>query len=174
MFDENFPYYLIGNISLQIRKQIKNYVFNLFESFYYKYEKFNQKDYLIDYNTRNKKKENKNVITFIFDTKLENLLGNKTQREKKINKEENFLIQCDSNSIILSKSILNLKNNKKKKKKEIEQISLSDKNSGNTETFNNSKTHSNHLNYSNINLNLQNLEKELNGKTTIHIVDNQF
>ena len=142
--------------------------------------KYNQKEFLENYNKRNRRKDDKNIITFLFDSKLENLLGNKRYREININNtERNLLLECNSNIIRIDKELYyeiiesnNINNKKKKKIKELEQTSFSDKNSGNTETLNNSKSNSNHSKISSNNL--KNLEKELNGKTKIHIVDNKF
>ena len=94
-------------------------------------------------------------------------------------KETTLLLECNSNIIRIDKELFyeiiesnNINNKKKKKIKEFEQSSLSDKNSGNTETLNNSKSNSNHSKISSNNL--KNLEKELNGKTKIHILENKF
>jgi hypothetical protein len=65
IIDENLPYEFKALISLQIRKQIKNYIFKLFNNYYNNYEKYNQKDYLD--NQRIRRKEEKNIISFLFD-----------------------------------------------------------------------------------------------------------
>ena len=182
IIDENLTYEYINIISLQIRKQIKNYVFNLFENMSKNYYKYNQKEFLENYNKRNRRKDDKHIITFLFDSKLENLLGNKRYREiNSNNNEKNLLLECNSNIIRIDKELFyeiiesnknNINNKKRRKLKELEQTTFSDKNSGNTETLNNSKSNSKHSKMS-LN-NLKNLEKELNGKTKIHIVDNKF
>ena len=144
------------------------------------YYKYNQKEFLENYNKRNRRKDDKHIITFLFDSKLENLLGNKRYREINSNKKETtLLLECNSNIIRIDKELFyeiiesnNINNKKKKKIKEFEQSSFSDKNSGNTETLNNSKSNSNHSKISSNNL--KNLEKELNGKTKIHILENKF
>jgi hypothetical protein len=146
------------------------------------YYKYNQKEFLENYNKRNRRKDDKHIITFLFDSKLENLLGNKRYREINSNKKETtLLLECNSNIIRIDKELFyeiiesnknNINNKKRRKLKELEQTTFSDKNSGNTETLNNSKSNSKHSKMS-LN-NLKNLEKELNGKTKIHIVDNKF
>ena len=176
IIDENLPYEFKALISLQIRKQIKNYVFKLLNNYYNNYEKYNQKDYLD--NQRIRRKEEKNIISFLFDPKLEDLLGNKRKRdlienEEKLNKKvKNDLIkECNSESIKIDKKLFTKYINSKKeydyeKKKNFdsEQISIS----GNDETENNSK----HSNIFSSNSNLNNLEKELNENIVIQLKGN--
>ncbi len=176
IIDENLPYEFKALISLQIRKQIKNYVFKLLNNYYNNYEKYNQKDYLD--NQRIRRKEEKNIISFLFDPKLEDLLGNKRKRdlienEEKLNKKvKNDLIkECNSESIKIDKKLFTKYINSKKeydyeKKKNFdsEQISIS----GNDETENNSK----HSNIFSSNSNLNTLEKELNENIVIQLKGN--
>ena len=121
---------------MQIRKGIKNFYFELLKNFYNNYNKYYQ-DYFysqsssflnnnsISMKTRNKKnlkKDEKNFITFLFDDKLENLLGKKICRDEKesllpkflINKkenldkyykEENMIIECNVNYIKINKKL---------------------------------------------------------------------
>ena len=173
---ENLPYEFKALISLQIRKQIKNYIFKLLNNYYNNYEKYNQKDYLD--NQRIRRKEEKNIISFLFDPKLEDLLGNKRKRdlmenEEKLNKKiKNDLIkECNSESIKIDKKLFTKYINSKKeydyeKKKNFdsEQISIS----GNDETENNSK----HSNIFSSNSNLNTLEKELNENIVIQLKGN--
>ena len=176
IFDENLPYEFKALISLQIRKQIKNYIFKLLNNYYNNYEKYNQKDYLD--NQRIRRKEEKNIISFLFDPKLEDLLGNKRKRdlienEEKLNKKvKNDLIkECNSESIKIDKKLFTKYINSKKeydyeKKKNFdsEQISIS----GNDETENNSK----HSNIFSSNSNLNTLEKELNENIVVQLKGN--
>ena len=176
IIDENLPYEFKALISLQIRKQIKNYIFKLLNNYYNNYEKYNQKDYLD--NQRIRRKEEKNIISFLFDPKLEDLLGNKRKRdlienEEKLNKKvKNDLIkECNSESIKIDKKLFTKYINSKKeydyeKKKNFdsEQISIS----GNDETENNSK----HSNIFSSNSNLNTLEKELNENIVIQLKEN--
>jgi hypothetical protein len=176
IIDENLPYEFKALISLQIRKQIKNYIFKLLNNYYNNYEKYNQKDYLD--NQRIRRKEEKNIISFLFDPKLEDLLGNKRKRdlmenEEKLNKKiKNDLIkECNSESIKIDKKLFTKYINSKKeydyeKKKNFdsEQISIS----GNDETENNSK----HSNIFSSNSNLNTLEKELNENIVIQLKGN--
>ncbi len=176
IIDENLPYEFKALISLQIRKQIKNYVFKLLNNYYNNYEKYNQKDYLD--NQRIRRKEEKNIISFLFDPKLEDLLGNKRKRdlienEEKLNKKvKNDLIkECNSECIKIDKKLFTKYINSKKeydyeKKKNFdsEQISIS----GNDETENNSK----HSNIFSSNSNLNTLEKELNENIVIQLKGN--
>ena len=119
IIDENLPYEFKALISLQIRKQIKNYIFKLLNNYYNNYEKYNQKDYLD--NQRIRRKEEKNIISFLFDPKLEDLLGNKRKRdlmenEEKLNKKiKNDLIkECNSESIKIDKKLFTKYINSKK------------------------------------------------------------
>ena len=176
IIDENLPYEFKALISLQIRTQIKNYIFKLLNNYYNNYEKYNQKDYLD--NQRIRRKEEKNIISFLFDPKLEDLLGNKRKRdlmenEEKLNKKiKNDLIkECNSESIKIDKKLFTKYINSKKeydyeKKKNFdsEQISIS----GNDETENNSK----HSNIFSSNSNLNTLEKELNENIVIQLKEN--
>ena len=176
IIDENLPYEFKALISLQIRKQIKNYIFKLLNNYYNNYEKYNQKDYLD--NQRIRRKEEKNIISFLFDPKLEDLLGNKRKRdlienEVKLNKKvKNDLIkECNSESIKIDKKLFTKYINSKKeydyeKKKNFdsEQISIS----GNDETENNSK----HSNIFSSNSNLNTLEKELNENIVVQLKGN--
>ena len=176
IIDENLPYEFKALISLQIRKQIKNYIFKLLNNYYNNYEKYNQKDYLD--NQRIRRKEEKNIISFLFDPKLEDLLGNKRKRdlienEEKLNKKvKNDLIkECNSESIKIDKKLFTKYINSKKeydyeKKKNFdsEQISIS----GNDETENNSK----HSNIFSSNSNLNTLEKELNENIVVQLKGN--
>ena len=176
IIDENLPYEFKALISLQIRKQIKNYIFKLLNNYYNNYEKYNQKDYLD--NKRIRRKEEKNIISFLFDPKLEDLLGNKRKRdlienEEKLNKKvKNDLIkECNSESIKIDKKLFTKYINSKKeydyeKKKNFdsEQISIS----GNDETENNSK----HSNIFSSNSNLNTLEKELNENIVVQLKGN--
>ena len=168
IIDENLPYEYKVIIALQIRKQIKNYVINLFQRCFENFEKYNQKDFLE--NQRIKRKEEKNIIIFLFDPKLEDLLGNKRKRidienignKSKIEKKNDLLKQCDSNIIKIDKKLLFKKNINFEKKNDSEQISFS----GNDETENQSKSHSN-TSISTSHLNI--LDKDLNGKVVIQI-----
>ena len=176
IIDENLPYEFKALISLQIRTQIKNYIFKLLNNYYNNYEKYNQKDYLD--NQRIRRKEEKNIISFLFDPKLEDLLGNKRKRdlmenEEKLNKKiKNDLIkECNSESIKIDKKLFTKYINSKKeydyeKKKNFdsEQISIS----GNDETENNSK----HSNIFSSNSNLNTLEKELNENIVVQLKGN--
>lgn len=176
IIDENLPYEFKALISLQIRKQIKNYIFKLLNNYYNNYEKYNQKDHLD--NQRIRRKEEKNIISFLFDPKLEDLLGNKRKRdlienEEKLNKKvKNDLIkECNSESIKIDKKLFTKYINSKKeydyeKKKNFdsEQISIS----GNDETENNSK----HSNIFSSNSNLNTLEKELNENIVVQLKGN--
>ena len=176
IIDENLPYEFKALISLQIRKQIKNYIFKLLNNYYNNYEKYNQKYYLD--NQRIRRKEEKNIISYLFDPKLEDLLGNKRKRdlienEEKLNKKvKNDLIkECNSESIKIDKKLFTKYINSKKeydyeKKKNFdsEQISIS----GNDETENNSK----HSNIFSSNSNLNTLEKELNENIVVQLKGN--
>ncbi len=148
----------------------------MLNNYYNNYEKYNQKDYLD--NQRIRRKEEKNIISFLFDPKLEDLLGNKRKRdlienEEKLNKKvKNDLIkECNSESIKIDKKLFTKYINSKKeydyeKKKNFdsEQISIS----GNDETENNSK----HSNIFSSNSNLNTLEKELNENIVIQLKGN--
>ena len=168
IIDEKLPYEYKVIIALNIRKQIKNYVINLFKRCYENYEKYHQKEFLE--NQRIKRKEEKNIIIFLFDPKLEDLLGNKRKRididnieNKSKRKIKNDLLkQCDSNIIKIDKKILLRKNFDFETKNDSEQISYY----GNDETENHSKSHSNTSNsISNLNI----LDKDLNEKVVIQI-----
>ena len=168
IIDEKLPYEYKVIIALNIRKQIKNYVINLFKRCYENYEKYHQKEFLE--NQRIKRKEEKNIIIFLFDPKLEDLLGNKRKRidienienKSKIENKNDLLKQCDSNIIKIDKKILLRKNFDFETKNDSEQISYY----GNDETENHSKSHSNTSNsISNLNI----LDKDLNEKVVIQI-----
>ena len=164
IIDENLPYEYKVIIALQIRKQIKNYVINLFKRCYENYEKYHQKEFLE--NQRIKRKDDKNIIVFLFDPKLEDLLGNKRKRNNSDNKtnvkiKNNLLKECNSNSIKIDKKIFLKKNFELEKKNDYEINS----NSGNEETENQSKSHSN----TSITSHLNTLDKDLNEKVVIQI-----
>lgn len=164
IIDENLPYEYKVIIALQIRKQIKNYVINLFQRCFENFEKYHQKEFLE--NQRIKRKDDKNIIVFLFDPKLEDLLGNKRKRNNSDNKtnvkiKNNLLKECNSNSIKIDKKIFLKKNFDLKKKNDYEINS----NSGNEETENQSKSHSN----TSITSHLNTLDKDLNEKVVIQI-----
>ena len=113
IIDENLPYEYKVIIALQIRKQIKNYVINLFQRCFENFEKYHQKEFLE--NQRIKRKDDKNIIVFLFDPKLEDLLGNKRKRNNSDNKtnvkiKNNLIKECNSNSIKIDKKIFLKKN----------------------------------------------------------------
>lgn len=164
ILDENLPYEYKVIIALQIRKQIKNYVINLFQRCFENFEKYHQKEFLE--NQRIKRKDDKNIIVFLFDPKLEDLLGNKRKRNNSDNKtnvkiKNNLLKECNSNSIKIDKKIFLKKNFELEKKNDYEINS----NSGNEETENQSKSHSN----TSITSHLNTLDKDLNEKVVIQI-----
>ena len=164
IIDENLPYEYKVIIALQIRKQIKNYVINLFQRCFENFEKYHQKEFLE--NQRIKRKDDKNIIVFLFDPKLEDLLGNKRKRNNSDNKtnvkiKNNLLKECNSNSIKIDKKIFLKKNFELEKKNDYEINS----NSGNEETENQSKSHSN----TSITSHLNTLDKDLNEKVVIQI-----
>ena len=164
IIDENLPYEYKVIIALQIRKQIKNYVINLFQRCIENFEKYHQKEFLE--NQRIKRKDDKNIIVFLFDPKLEDLLGNKRKRNNSDNKtnvkiKNNLLKECNSNSIKIDKKIFLKKNFDLEKKNDYEINS----NSGNEETENQSKSHSN----TSITSHLNTLDKDLNEKVVIQI-----
>jgi hypothetical protein len=164
IIDENLPYEYKVIIALQIRKQIKNYVINLFQRCFENFEKYHQKEFLE--NQRIKRKDDKNIIVFLFDPKLEDLLGNKRKRNNSDNKtnvkiKNNLLKECNSNSIKIDKKIFLKKNFDLEKKNDYEINS----NSGNEETENQSKSHSN----TSITSHLNTLDKDLNEKVVIQI-----
>ena len=164
IIDENLPYEYKVIIALQIRKQIKNYVINLFQRCFENFEKYHQKEFLE--NQRIKRKDDKNIIIFLFDPKLEDLLGNKRKRNNSDNKtnvkiKNNLLKECNSNSIKIDKKIFLKKNVDLEKKNDYEINS----NSGNEETENQSKSHSN----TSITSHLNTLDKDLNEKVVIQI-----
>ena len=164
ILDENLPYEYKVIIALQIRKQIKNYVINLFQRCFENFEKYHQKEFLE--NQRIKRKDDKNIIVFLFDPKLEDLLGNKRKRNNSDNKtnvkiKNNLLKECNSNSIKIDKKIFLKKNFDLEKKNDYEINS----NSGNEETENQSKSHSN----TSITSHLNTLDKDLNEKVVIQI-----
>ena len=164
IIDENLPYEYKVIIALQIRKQIKNYVINLFQRCFENFEKYHQKEFLE--NQRIKRKDDKNIIVFLFDPKLEDLLGNKRKRNNSDNKtnvkiKNNLLKECNSNSIKIDKKIFLKKNVDLEKKNDYEINS----NSGNEETENQSKSHSN----TSITSHLNTLDKDLNEKVVIQI-----
>ena len=164
IIDENLPYEYKVIIALQIRKQIKNYVINLFQRCIENFEKYHQKEFLE--NQRIKRKDDKNIIVFLFDPKLEDLLGNKRKRNNSDNKtnvkiKNNLIKECNSNSIKIDKKIFLKKNFDLEKKNDYEINS----NSGNEETENQSKSHSN----TSITSHLNTLDKDLNEKVVIQI-----
>ena len=164
IIDENLPYEYKVIIALQIRKQIKNYVINLFQRCFENFEKYHQKEFLE--NQRIKRKDDKNIIVFLFDPKLEDLLGNKRKRNNSDNKtnvkiKNNLIKECNSNSIKIDKKIFLKKNFDLEKKNDYEINS----NSGNEETENQSKSHSN----TSITSHLNTLDKDLNEKVVIQI-----
>ena len=164
IIDANLPYEYKVIIALQIRKQIKNYVINLFQRCFENFEKYHQKEFLE--NQRIKRKDDKNIIVFLFDPKLEDLLGNKRKRNNSDNKtnvkiKNNLLKECNSNSIKIDKKIFLKKNFDLEKKNDYEINS----NSGNEETENQSKSHSN----TSITSHLNTLDKDLNEKVVIQI-----
>ena len=164
IIDENLPYEYKVIIALQIRKQIKNYVINLFQRCFENFEKYHQKEFLE--NQRIKRKDDKNIIVFLFDPKLEDLLGNKRKRNNSDNKtnvkiKNNLIKECNSNSIKIDKKIFLKKNVDLEKKNDYEINS----NSGNEETENQSKSHSN----TSITSHLNTLDKDLNEKVVIQI-----
>ena len=164
ILDENLPYEYKVIIALQIRKQIKNYVINLFQRCFENFEKYHQKEFLE--NQRIKRKDDKNIIVFLFDPKLEDLLGNKRKRNNSDNKtnvkiKNNLIKECNSNSIKIDKKIFLKKNFDLEKKNDYEINS----NSGNEETENQSKSHSN----TSITSHLNTLDKDLNEKVVIQI-----
>ena len=68
------------------------------------YFKYNQKEFL---EQRIKRKGEKNIISFLFDSKLTNLLGNKRKRELNNNEDKlniklkrNLLKECNSEIIV--------------------------------------------------------------------------
>ena len=126
------------------------------------YFKYNQKEFL---EQRIKRKGEKNIISFLFDSKLTNLLGNKRKRKFNNNKDEinkqlkrNLLKECNSEIIKIDKILFN-KLNKIKNYDDSEQVSIS----GNDESENNSKTHSASTSH------LNTLEKDLTEKVVIQI-----
>ena len=162
IIDENLTYEYINIISLQIRKQIKNFIFELFKNFYENYCKYNQKEFL---EQRIKRKGEKNIIGFLFDSKLTDILGNKRKREFNNNKDEinkqlkrNLLKECNSEIIKIDKRLFN-KFTRTKNYDDSEQVSIS----GNEESENNSKTHSASTSH------LNTLEKDLTEKVVIQI-----
>ena len=164
IIDENLPYEYKVIMDLQIRKQIKNYVINLFQRCFENFEKYHQKEFLE--NQRIKRKDDKNIIVFLFDPKLEDLLGNKRKRNNSDNKtnvkiKNNLIKECNSNSIKIDKKIFLKKNFDLEKKNDYEINS----NSGNEETENQSKSHSN----TSITSHLNTLDKDLNEKVVIQI-----
>ena len=97
--DENLPQEFIMLISYQIRKNIHNYVYDLFKNIAKKYEKYEQINYLgedkITKTTRQSEDISKNIPTFIFDAKLSKILGKKRKlNENNINEENlpSFLV----------------------------------------------------------------------------------
>jgi hypothetical protein len=97
--DENLPQEFIMLISYQIRKNIHNYVYDLFKNIVKKYEKYEQINYLgedkITKTTRQSEDIIKNIPTFIFDAKLSKILGKKRKlNENNINEENlpSFLV----------------------------------------------------------------------------------
>ena len=126
------------------------------------YFKYNQKEFL---EQRIKRKGEKNIISFLFDSKLTNLLGNKRKRELNNNEDKlniklkrNLLKECNSEIIKIDKRLFN-KFNKIKNYDDSEQVSIS----GNDESENNSKTHSASTSH------LNTLEKDLTEKVVIQI-----
>ena len=126
------------------------------------YFKYNQKEFL---EQRIKRKGEKNIISFLFDSKLTNLLGNKRKRELNNNEDKlniklkrNLLKECNSEIIKIDKRSFN-KLNKIKNYDDSEQVSIS----GNDESENNSKTHSASTSH------LNTLEKDLTEKVVIQI-----
>ena len=126
------------------------------------YCKYNQKEFL---EQRIKRKGEKNIISFLFDSKLTNLLGNKRKRELNNNEDKlniklkrNLLKECNSEIIKIDKRLFN-KLNKIKNYDDSEQVSIS----GNDESENNSKTHSASTSH------LNTLEKDLTEKVVIQI-----
>jgi hypothetical protein len=126
------------------------------------YFKYNQKEFL---EQRIKRKGEKNIISFLFDSKLTNLLGNKRKRELNNNEDKlniklkrNLLKECNSEIIKIDKRLFN-KLNKIKNYDDSEQVSIS----GNDESENNSKTHSASTSH------LNTLEKDLTEKVVIQI-----
>ena len=126
------------------------------------YFKYNQKEFL---EQRIKRKGEKNIISFLFDSKLTNLLGNKRKRELNNNEDKlniklkrNLLKECNSEIIKIDKRLFN-KLNKIKNYDDSEQVSIS----GNEESENNSKTHSASTSH------LNTLEKDLTEKVVIQI-----
>ena len=97
---------------------------------------------------------------------MEDLLGNKRKRNNSDNKtnvkiKNNLLKECNSNSIKIDKKIFLKKNVDLEKKNDYEINS----NSGNEETENQSKSHSN----TSITSHLNTLDKDLNEKVVIQI-----
>ena len=126
------------------------------------YFKYNQKEFL---EQRIKRKGEKNIIGFLFDSKLTDLLGNKRKRELNNNEDKlniklkrNLLKECNSEIIKIDKRLFN-KLNKIKNYDDSEQVSIS----GNDESENNSKTHSASTSH------LNTLEKDLTEKVVIQI-----
>ena len=126
------------------------------------YFKYNQKEFL---EQRIKRKGEKNIISFLFDSKLTNLLGNKRKRELNNNEDKlniklkrNLLKECNSEIIKIDKRLFN-KLNKIKNYDDSEQVSIS----GNDESDFNSKTHSASTSH------LNTLEKDLTEKVVIQI-----
>ena len=156
---------------MQIRKGIKNFYFDLLKNFYNNYNMYyqdyfySQSSFILNNNsismkTRNKKnlkKEDKNFITFLFDDKLENLLGKKICRDEKevllpkflINKkenldkyykEENMIIECNVNYIKINKKLF--RNDKKilnfdfKNKKKINNVEINNNNKVENNNYN--------------------------------------
>ena len=124
--------------------------------------KYNQKEFL---EQRIKRKGEKNIIGFLFDSKLTDLLGNKRKRELNNSEDElnkklksNLLKECNSEVIKIDKKLLN-KFNKVKNYDDSEQVSIS----GNDESDFNSKTHSASTSH------LNTLEKDLTEKVVIQI-----
>ena len=91
--DEKLNNSFIVPISYQIRRGIHNYIFDLFKNITKNYEKYEQENCLGEKKqvkmTRHREDTKKNIATFLFDTKLTNLLGKK--RKTKININEDIL-----------------------------------------------------------------------------------
>lgn len=162
--EEGFENNLIVIISLQIRKEIHNYVYERFENLAKNFEKYEQGKFFNEEKiskkiTRKSDDTHKNVITFLFDDNLTKMLGKKRgvneNNESNVNESEYFLPNF-------------LRNNQRKKNK----IEVDDKNINISSKGNKSATKdiSINVNVNNKNNNNKKSGVKNSGKKTVNII----
>ena len=150
--DENLNNNFVIPISYQIRRGIHYYIYNLFKNLAYNYDKYIEDEKILGEDKQMKKTRHsiegqKNIPTFLFDTKLTDLLGKKRNIKIDENDDDLYLPQFlrnkreEPNIVIDNKTNKNItKSNKNKKKAKIMTMIEHDKQSTTVEEFEEKET----------------------------------